>query len=204
MAVLVRGHLVAVDEARDVDPQEAALLLTLTRRVHQRAPLVEVLVVLARVDHAQVEVELADHDVARGDVGVLDHDGEDAHPGLARRQALLAEDHGVVPHGVERVDLAVRVLVHGYDRAGELELAQHHRVGGAVLRVDGLEVTRLDYVDDDLVVAVDQLVVHVVPTGTGRLALGVGATRHGARTLGLLEHVQASNVEVQIHGCSKC
>ena len=58
VAVLVRGHLVAVDEARDVDAQVAGLLLALARGVHEGAPLLEVLVVLARVDHAQVEVEL--------------------------------------------------------------------------------------------------------------------------------------------------
>ena len=54
----VRGHLVGADEHRDVDAQVALLLLALAGRVHQRAPLLEVFVVLARVDHVQVEVEL--------------------------------------------------------------------------------------------------------------------------------------------------
>ena len=58
VAVLVRGHLVAVDEHGDVHAHEAGLLVALARRVHEGAPLVEVLVVPARVDLAQVEVKL--------------------------------------------------------------------------------------------------------------------------------------------------
>jgi len=205
VAVLVRGHLVAVDEDGDVDAQVAVLLIALARRVHEGAPLLEVLVVLARVDHAQVEVKLADHHVALRDVGVLHHDREDAHLGLARRQARLAEDHRVVPNGVERVDLAVGVLVHGDDRAGELQLGQHDRVGGAVLLVDRLKVTGLDDVDDDLVVAIHQLVADLVaPADLGRLTLGVGRARHAAGACGVPEHVQTSDIEVQIHGGSKC
>ena len=71
-----------VDEHSDIDAQVTLRLMRVARRVHQRTPLLEVLVVLPPVDLREVKVELADRRVPLGPVGVLDHQREHRHLGL--------------------------------------------------------------------------------------------------------------------------